>query len=280
NVMLAAVLAPGRTVMYSAAKEPHVVDVANLLNRMGARILGAGTDKIIIRGVEKLHGCTYPIVPDQIEAGTFMMAAAATRGDIVLRNVIPRHLEVISEKLRETGCEIENYYDAVRVKAPDQLKYTNVKTSPYPGFPTDMQPQIAVVLTMARGSSIISESIFENRFAYVEQLIAMGADINVNDKGDEAYITGVERLKGCKVQAPDLRAGAALVIAGLSAEGYTFVDDIKYILRGYEDFEIKLQKLGAQIVRTESDKDVEAFMELTRNKTLSFDLDLKKRMNL
>lgn len=279
NVMLAAVLAPGRTVMYSAAKEPHVVDVANLLNRMGARILGAGTDKIIIRGVEKLHGCTYPIVPDQIEAGTFMMAAAATRGDIVLKNVIPRHLEVISQKLRETGCKVENYDDAVRVIGAENLKYTNVKTSPYPGFPTDMQPQIAVVLTMAKGNSIITESIFENRFAYVEQLKAMGADINVNDKGDEAYITGVDQLRGCKVQAPDLRAGAALVIAGLSADGYTFVDDIKYILRGYEDFEVKLQKLGAQIVRTESDKDVEAFMELTRNKTLSFDLDLKRRMN-
>lgn len=263
NVMLAAVLAEGRTVIESAAKEPHVVDVANLLNCMGARIKGAGTDVIRIHGVEKLHGTTYPIVPDQIEAGTFMMAAAATNGDVIIRNVIPKHLEVISAKLLEMGCTIQEFDDAVRVCGNPDKMYTNVKTSPYPGFPTDMQPQIATVLALANGTSMITESIFEKRFAYVEELNRMGADITVCEKGDVATINGVKGLKGADVTAPDLRAGAALVIAGLCAEGYTSVSDIKYVLRGYEDFDVKMQKLGAQIITVSDEKEAEEFIRRT-----------------
>lgn len=263
NIMLAAVLADGRTVIESAAKEPHVVDVANLLNRMGANIKGAGTDKIRIQGVEKLHGTTYPIVPDQIEAGTFMMAAAATNGDVVIKNVIPKHLEVISAKLLEMGCTVEEYDDAVRVCGNPEKRYTNVKTSPYPGFPTDMQPQIATVLALANGTSMITESIFENRFAYTSELNRMGADITVCEKGDVATINGVKRFKGASVSAPDLRAGAALVIAGLNAEGYTAVSDIKYVLRGYEDFDLKMQGLGAQMVTVSSEEEIREFIEST-----------------
>lgn len=263
NIMLAAVLADGRTVIESAAKEPHVVDVANLLNRMGANIKGAGTDKIRIQGVEKLHGTTYPIVPDQIEAGTFMMAAAATNGDVVIKNVIPKHLEVISAKLLEMGCTVEEYDDAVRVCGNPEKRYTNVKTSPYPGFPTDMQPQIATVLALANGTSMITESIFENRFAYTSELNRMGADITVCEKGDVATINGVKRFKGASVSAPDLRAGAALVIAGLNAEGYTAVSDIKYVLRGYEDFDLKMQGLGAQMVTVSSEEEIQEFIEST-----------------
>lgn len=260
NVMLAAVLAEGRTVIESAAKEPHVVDVANLLNRMGARIKGAGTDVIRIHGVEKLHGTSYPIVPDQIEAGTFMMAAAATNGDVLIRNVIPKHLEVISAKLLEMGCQVTEYDDAVRVRGSEHKSYTNVKTSPYPGFPTDMQPQIATVLALAEGTSMITESIFEKRFAYVEELNRMGADITVCEKGDVATINGVKGFKGTDVCAPDLRAGAALVIAGLCAQGYTSVSDIKYILRGYENFDAKMRALGAQIAMVSDEKEANAFI--------------------
>lgn len=263
NVMLAAVLAEGRTVIESAAKEPHVVDVANLLNRMGARIKGAGTDVIRIHGVERLHGTTYPIVPDQIEAGTFMMAAAATNGDVTIRNVIPKHLEVISAKLLEMGCRVEEYDDAVRVCGNPDKTYTNVKTSPYPGFPTDMQPQIATVLALARGTSMITESIFEKRFAYVTELNRMGADITVCEKGDVATINGVKSFRGTDVTAPDLRAGAALVIAGLCAEGYTSVSDIKYVLRGYEDFDAKMRQLGAQIITVSDEKEAEEFIRRT-----------------
>lgn len=261
NVMLAAVLAEGRTVIESAAKEPHVVDVANMLNRMGARIKGAGTDVIRINGVEKLHGTSYPIVPDQIEAGTFMMAAAATNGDVRICNVIPKHLEVISAKLLEMGCSIEEYDDVVRVRGNASKRYTNVKTSPYPGFPTDMQPQIAVVLALANGTSMITESIFEKRFAYVTELNRMGADITVCEKGDIATINGVSGFTGTDVSAPDLRAGAALVIAGLCAEGYTSVSDIKYVLRGYEDFDVKMRGLGAKIVTVSDEKEAKAFMQ-------------------
>ena len=263
NTMLAAVLAEGKTVIESAAKEPHVVDVANLLNRMGARIKGAGTDVIRIHGVEKLHGTTYPIVPDQIEAGTFMMAAAATNGDVMIRNVIPKHLEVISAKLLEMGCRVEEYDDAVRVIGCPHKSYVNVKTRPYPGYPTDMQPQTATVLALADGISMITENIFENRFGYVAELNKMGADITVCEKGDVATITGVSSFKGAAVEAPDLRAGAALIIAGLCAEGYTSVSEIKYVLRGYEDFDAKLRGLGAQIAMVTDEQEILDFIQKT-----------------
>ena len=238
NIMMAAAMANGYTTIENAAKEPHVVDVANFLNSMGANIKGAGTDVIRIRGVEKLHGTSYSIIPDQIEAGTFMCAAAATMGDIMVKNVIPKHLEATTAKLEEIGCQVEEFDDAVRVVANKRLKRTNVKTMPYPGYPTDMQPQFAVALTLAEGTSIITESIFENRFKYAAELVRMGADIKV--EGNTAIVNGVEKLTGAQVSAPDLRAGAALVIAGLAAEGITIVDDIVYIQRGYERFEEKL----------------------------------------
>ena len=263
NVMLAAVFAEGRTVIRSAAKEPHVVDVANLLNCMGADIKGAGTDRIRINGVEKLHGTSYSIVPDQIEAGTFMTAAAASGGNILIKNVIPKHLDVISDKLSEIGCTIEKYDDSVRVIGSNPKNYANVKTRPYPGFPTDMQPQIATVLALSKGESVVTESIFENRFAYVEDLNRMGAKIKVGERGDKAFITGVSRLHGASVMAHDLRAGAALVIAGLSADGYTLISDIKYILRGYEDFDEKMRNLGGQIVMIDSDREAEIFFQAT-----------------
>ena len=224
NIMMAAAMATGNTIIENAAREPHVVDVANFLNSMGASIKGAGTDVIRIQGVEKLHGTTYSIIPDQIEAGTFMCAAAATRGDIMVKNVIPKHLEATTAKLEEIGCQVEEFDDAVRVVANKRLTRTHVKTMPYPGYPTDMQPQFAVALTLAEGTSIVTESIFENRFKYADELSRMGANIKV--EGNTAIIDGVEKLTGARVSAPDLRAGAALVIAGLAAEGFTVVDDM------------------------------------------------------
>ncbi len=257
NVMMAAVMAKGQTTIENAAKEPHVVDLANFLNSMGANIKGAGTDVIRIKGVEKLHKTEYAVIPDQIEAGTFMMAAAITKGDVTIKNVIPKHLESITAKLIEIGCEIEESDDAVRVVSSKPLQHTQVKTLPYPGFPTDMQPQISVALALSQGTSIVTESIFENRFKYVDELTRMGADIKV--EGNTAIITGVSGYTGASVSAPDLRAGAALVIAGLAAEGITVVDDIKYIERGYEDFHIKLKKLGAQIEKITAEKDFSKF---------------------
>ena len=257
NIMMAAAMAEGRTIIENAAKEPHVVDAANFLNSMGANIKGAGTDVIRIRGVEKLHATEYSIIPDQIEAGTFMFAAAATRGDVIVKNVIPKHLEATTAKLVEIGCEVEEFDDAVRVVATKRLNNTNVKTLPYPGYPTDMQPQIGVALAIAKGTSIVTESIFENRFKYVDELIRMGADIKV--EGNTAVIYGTEKLMGARVSAPDLRAGAALVIAGLAAEGITIVDDIVYIQRGYENFEQKLRGLGAEIQRVSSEKEIQKF---------------------
>lgn len=257
NIMMAASLAEGKTIIENAAKEPHVVDVANFLNSMGAKIRGAGTDVIRIVGVERLHKTEYSIIPDQIEAGTFMMAAAATKGDVTVKNVIPKHLEAISAKLLEVGCEVEEFDDAVRVVASKPLRHTQVTTLPYPGFPTDMQPQIAVVLGISGGTSTVTESIFENRFKYVDELTRMGADIKV--ESNIAIITGVEQYTGARVNAPDLRAGAALVIAGLAAEGITVVDDIYYIERGYEEFEKKLSSLGALIEKVSTEKDIQKF---------------------
>ena len=257
NVMLAAVMAEGQTIIENAAKEPHVVDVANFLNCMGANIKGAGTDVIRIKGVSRLHGTEYTIIPDQIEAGTFMFAAAVTKGDVIVKNVIPKHLESISAKLLEIGCEIEESDDAVRVVASKPLTHTHVKTLPYPGFPTDMQPQITVTLGLSKGTSIVTESIFENRFKYVDELTRMGANIKV--EGNTAIIDGVPRYTGASISAPDLRAGAALVIAALAAEGITTIDDIKYIERGYEDFHLKLASLGAQIDKISTERDLQKF---------------------
>lgn len=257
NIMLAACMAQGKTTIENAAREPHVVDLANFLNSMGANIRGAGTDVIRVNGVERLHGTEYMIIPDQIEAGTFMFAAAATRGDVTVKNVIPKHLESITAKLKEMGCEVEESDDAVRVVATKRLNPTHVKTLPYPGFPTDMQPQVTVLLGNAGGISIVTESIFENRFKYVDELTRMGANIKV--EGTVAIVDGVERYTGAEITAPDLRAGAALVVAGLMAEGITVLDNIKYIERGYEDFELKLQGLGARIDKVDTDKEVQKF---------------------
>lgn len=258
NIMMAATLAEGKTIIENAAKEPHVVDVANFLNSMGANIRGAGTDVIRINGVNRLHGTEYSVIPDQIEAGTFMFAAATTRGDILVKNVIPKHLEATSAKLIDAGCQVIEYDDAVRVICNDKLVSTQVTTLPYPGFPTDMQPQMTVVLALAEGTSTVNESIFENRFKYVDELARMGANIQV--EGNVAIIRGVEKFTGARVSAPDLRAGAALVIAGLGAEGVTIVDDIHYIQRGYERFEEKLRGLGAVIEKTDSEKEIEKFI--------------------
>ena len=257
NIMMAASMAEGKTIIENAAKEPHVVDVANFLNSMGANIRGAGTDVIRIVGVEKLHKTEYSIIPDQIEAGTFMFAAAATKGDVTVKNVIPKHLEATTAKLIEAGCEVEEFDDAVRVVSSNPLRHTQVTTLAYPGFPTDMQPQMAVVLGIAQGTSTVTESIFENRFKYVDELTRMGADIKV--ESNIAIINGVKNYTGARVSAPDLRAGAALVIAGLSAEGITTVDDIYFIERGYEDFDKKLQSLGAQIEKVSSEKEIQKF---------------------
>ena len=231
NVMMAATLAEGKTIIENAAKEPHVVDLANFLNSMGANIRGAGTDVIRIRGVQKLHGSEYMIIPDQIEAGTFMFAAAITKGDVTVKNVITKHLESITSKLLEIGCEVKEEDDCIRVVAAKPLRHTQVKTLPYPGFPTDMQPQITVALALSQGTSIVTESIFENRFKYVDELIRMGASIKV--EGNVAVINGMKKYTGASISAPDLRAGAALVLAALAAEGYSTVDDIRYIERGY-----------------------------------------------
>lgn len=257
NVMLAATMAEGVTIMENVAKEPHVVDVANFLNSMGANIKGAGTDVIKIKGVQRLHKSEYSIIPDQIEAGTFMFAAAATKGDVTVLNVIPKHLEATVAKLVEIGCEVEEFDDAVRVVAKGRLRSTHVKTLPYPGFPTDMQPQIGVTLALCSGTSTIAESIFENRFKYLDELARMGAIAKV--EGNTAVIEGVERLSGARVSAPDLRAGAALCIAGLATDGITIVDDIVYIKRGYERFAEKLRSLGAVIEQVSSEKEIQKF---------------------
>ncbi len=257
NIMLAAVLAVGKTTIENAAKEPHIVDVANFLNSMGANIKGAGTDVIRIRGVERLKGTEYSIIPDQIEAGTFMAMAAATGGNVLIKNVIPKHLEAISAKLNEIGAHVIEYDDSVRVMSDGRLKSTHIKTLPYPGFPTDMQPQMAVTLALSEGTSVITESIFENRFRYVRELEHMGARIRVD--GNTAMITGVEGYKGATLIAPDLRAGAALVIAALSAEGFSTIEDIRYILRGYEDFDGKIRALGGIIEMVDNDREEQKF---------------------
>ena len=262
NIMMAAALAQGNTVIENAAKEPHIVDVANFLNSMGADIRGAGTDVIRIKGVEKFHDTEYSVIPDQIEAGTFMMAAAATRGDVLIKNVIPKHLETISAKLSEIGAQIEESDDAVRVVATQRLCNTQIKTLPYPGVPTDMQPQMAITLGLSTGTSTITESIFENRFRYVEELRRMGANIKMVE-GNTAIIHGVEKYTGATVAAPDLRAGAALVIAGLAAEGYTTVTQIGYIKRGYERFDEKLRALGGLIEEVNSEKETNKFIYKT-----------------
>ncbi len=258
NIMMAAVMAEGKTVIENAAKEPHVVDIANFLNSCGASIRGAGTDVIRITGVDKLHGTEYTVIPDQIEAGTFMVAAAATKGDVLVKNVIPKHLEAITAKLLEIGCEVEEFDDAVRVVASKPLKHTSITTLPYPGFPTDMQPQMTIALGLSRGTSTVTESIFENRFKYVDELTRMGGDVKV--EGNIAIITGVSGYTGARVNAPDLRAGAALVIAGLAAEGITIVDDIYYIERGYEEFDEKLRALGATMEMISDDKEIRKFI--------------------
>ena len=257
NIMMAASMAEGNTVIENVAKEPHVVDVANFLNSMGANIKGAGTDVIRIKGVKNLHRTEYSIIPDQIEAGTFMFAAAATCGDVLVKNIIPKHMDGASAKLMEMGCIVEEYDDAIRVIGRKPLKPTRVKTAPYPGFPTDMQPQIAAALALADGTSMVTESIFENRFKYVDELARMGANIKV--EGNRAVVMGVEKYTGARVSAPDLRAGAALVIAGLAAEGITIVDDIHYVQRGYERFEEKMQGLGAKMERVDNVKDLQLF---------------------
>ncbi|MBR2079838.1 MAG: UDP-N-acetylglucosamine 1-carboxyvinyltransferase [Clostridia bacterium] len=249
NIMLAAVKARGLTIIENAAKEPHIVDLANFLNAMGADVRGAGTDVIKIHGVQNLHGCTYSIIPDQIEAGTYMVAAAASGGDVIVKNVIPKHLESITAKMIECGVEITEYDDAVRVKSNGQFKKCNLKTMPHPGFPTDMQPQMAVLLSIAKGTSVVSEGVWDNRFKYLDQLMRMGANVQVD--GTIAVIQGVDELTGAPVRADDLRAGAAMIIAGLAASGITEIEDIIYIDRGYEDYVEKLRNLGADIYRKE-----------------------------
>lgn len=247
NIMMAAAMAEGQTIIENAAKEPHIVDVANFLNSMGANIKGAGTDIIKIKGVEELHGGTYTVIPDQIEAGTFMVAAAATDGDVLIKNVIPKHLDSISAKLAEMGVEVTEYDDSIRIKSKKPLKKINFTTMPYPGFPTDLQPQMLTLLTSTQGTSIVTENVWDNRFKYVEELRRMGANITVD--GRCAVVEGGNRLTGSPVSSTDLRAGAALVIAGLMADGVTEIYNLKYIDRGYENFEQKLRGLGAQITR-------------------------------
>ena len=255
NIMIAAVLAEGRTVIENAAREPHIVDLANFLNSMGADVRGAGTDSIRINGVEELHGGSYSIIPDQIEAGTYMVAAATTGGEVLITNIIPKHLEGISAKLRETGTFIEEYEEAILVRGPEKLRRINLKTMPYPGFPTDMQPQFGVLLCQANGTSVITEGIYDNRFKYVNELRKMGAEIQVD--GRVCVIDGGRRLSGAPVHACDLRAGAAMVIAGMIADGTTVIDDVHYIERGYERFVEKLNALGADITVRYDDDDPE-----------------------
>jgi len=258
NVMMAAVLAEGVTTLENVAKEPHVVDVANFLNSMGANIKGAGTDVIRIKGVERLHGTEYSVIPDQIEAGTFMMAAVVSGGDVVVKNVIPKHLESIIAKISEMGCKVIEGDDFVRVQSTGKLKRTNVRAVEYPGFPTDMQPQITVALCFAEGTSIVTETIFDGRFKYVDELAKMGTSIKV-ENGNTAIIEGIEKMTGAEVSATDLRAGVALVTAGLAADGYTVIDNIQYIERGYEKLVEKLNKLGAAMECVETDKDIKLF---------------------
>ena len=245
NIILAATLAQGRTIIENAAREPHIVDLANFLNSMGADVRGAGTDTVKVNGADRLHGGSYTIIPDQIEAGTYMVAAAATSGEVLVKNVIPKHLECISAKLRETGTIVQEYEDSVLVKGASTLRRANIKTLPYPGFPTDMQPQMGTLLCLANGTSVITEGIYDNRFKYVNELRKMGAEIQVD--GRVAVIEGGKRLTGAPVMACDLRAGAAMVIAGMCASGRTEVEDIHYIERGYENFVGKLRMLGADI---------------------------------
>jgi len=250
NLILAAARANGTTVIENAAKEPHVVDVANFLNSMGANIVGAGTDVIKIKGVDVLHGGTFSIIPDQIEAGTFMIMAAVTAGDVLIKNIIPKHLESITAKLQEAGVTVEEFDDSLRVTSDGKFNKINVKTLPYPGFPTDLQPQILTLLTLAEGTSIVTEGVWDNRFRYVDELIKMGANITVD--GKTAVLEGVEHLNGSPVTATDLRAGAAMLIAGLAARGVTEIHNLTHIDRGYENFEQKLKNLGAQITRRTS----------------------------
>ena len=250
NIMIGAVLANGTTVIENAAKEPHIVDLANFLNAMGAKVSGAGTDVIKIRGVRSLHGGSYSIIPDQIETGTYMAAVAATGGDVLIQNVIPKHMDCISAKLREMGVKIAEYDDAIRVESAYRLHRANVKTMPYPGFPTDMQPQITVCLATAVGTSLVTEGVYDNRFRYTAELGRMGANIQV--EGKTAIIDGVQSLHGCEVRACDLRAGAAMVIAAMCAEGTTLIEDAHFIERGYEDIVGKLTALGASIRRVET----------------------------
>lgn len=259
NIMLAAAKADGLTIIENAAREPHIVDLANFLNSMGANIMGAGTGVIKIRGVKHLSGADYSIIPDQIEAGTYMAAAVATRGDILVTNVTPKHLESIIAKLRETGAEITEFDESVRVKMTRRPRKCNVKTMPHPGFPTDMQPQIAAVLSIADGTSIITEGVWDSRFRYVEQLTFMGADIQVD--GKMAVITGVEKLKPSPVRAVDLRAGAAMIIAGLSANGITEIEEIDHIDRGYENVVEKFSALGADIKRVKTFDNFQALKQ-------------------
>lgn len=249
NVMLAAVKARGITIIENAAREPHIVDLANFLNLMGAKIKGAGTEVIKIEGVNELHGCDYSIIPDQIEAGTYMVAAAATKGDLLIKNVIPKHLEPISAKLRECGATVQEYDDSIRVSATGRLHGCNVKTMPHPGFPTDMQPQFTVLLALCEGISIVTDSVWDNRFRYVDQLTRMGAQIQI--EGKAAIVQGSAALKGAPVKADDLRAGAAMIIAGLCAKGITEIEDIIHIDRGYEDVVKKLTAVGANIARVD-----------------------------
>lgn len=255
NIMLAAVKARGITVIENAAREPHIVDLANFLNSMGAEIMGAGTNVIKIRGVDMLKGTTYSIIPDQIEAGTYMAAAVATLGDVTITNVIPKHLESIVAKLVEMGADVEEFDESVRVCMNHRPRKCNIKTMPHPGFPTDMQPQIATVLSVADGTSIVTEGVWDSRFRYVDQLTIMGADIQVD--GKMAVITGVEKLNAAPVKAVDLRAGAAMIIAGLMANGITTVEDIEHIDRGYEDIVGKFTSLGAQISRIDDGLDIQ-----------------------
>ena len=255
NIMMAAALAQGDTVIENCAKEPHIVDLANFLNSMGADIRGAGTDTIKIRGVERLSGGSYAIIPDQIEAGTYMAAVAATGGQILVKNIIPKHMDCITAKLQECGVEVEEQDDTLLVRRTARLKKANVKTLPYPGFPTDMQPQMTTVLTLAQGTSLVTEGVWSSRYRYVDELKRMGARIQVDDK--TAVVEGVEKLTGAPIQAYDLRAGAALVIAALAAEGESEISNVQYIERGYEDIIGKLRALGADIRAVEEpDEDV------------------------
>ncbi len=253
NIILAAALAQGRTVIENAAREPHIVDLANFLNSMGADVRGAGTDTVKVNGVDRLHGGSYAIIPDQIEAGTYMVAAAATGGEVLIKNVIPRHLECISAKLRETGTIVQEYEDSVLVKGASSLRKVNIKTLPYPGFPTDMQPPMGALLCLANGTSVITEGVYDNRFKYTNELRKMGAEIQVD--GRVAVIEGGKRLTGAPVHACDLRAGAAMVIAGMCAAGTTVVEDVRYIERGYENFVGKLKALGADIECVDEPED-------------------------